>query len=94
MLLALLMSVAVQGVVVAQDGSPLPGVTVTLAQGAARTTVVTDAKGKFSFPDAADAPYRVIAELNGFAPAEAKGSGSAPLKIPMTAPLDFSSVFG
>jgi len=64
MLLALMMSIAVQGVVVNPDGSPLPGVTVTLVQGATRATAVTDADGRFVFPSASPSRYRLEAQLS------------------------------
>ena len=88
MLVALLMSVALQGVVVARDGSPLRGVSVTFMQGAARKTVITDTNGKFAFPNAAGGPYAIQAELNGFVPAVVEGSDGAPMKITMQRSLD------
>jgi len=51
-------------------------------------------KGKFAFPNAADGPYTVIAELNGFGSAEVKGTGAASLTIPMELRFEESSAFG
>lgn len=83
MLLALLMSIAVQGVVVAEDGSPLPGVTVTLVQAGTRIQTITDANGKFAFPNTRpELPSTVRAEFAGFTTREIKNVGfSADLRI-------------
>ena len=53
----------IRGVVVADDGSVLPGVTVTLD---GRDAVVTDAQGRFLFPAAAAGTHTVVAELAGY----------------------------
>ena len=81
MFLALLMSIAVQGVVTTDNGVPVPGVTMTLLQGPKPLVVVTDANGKFKFPNVAELPYVVRAELAGFQTVDLKGFGDAPLKF-------------
>jgi Carboxypeptidase regulatory-like domain len=67
MLFAMMMSVALHGVVVDTHGTPLPGVSVTLIQGTARTTVVTDRSGAFAFPNVAPASrYKLTAQISPY----------------------------
>ena len=56
-------SQVIRGVVAADDGSVLPGVTVTLD---GRDATVTDAQGRFAFRAAAAGTHTVVAELSGF----------------------------
>jgi hypothetical protein len=48
------------------DGTPLPGVTVTLTGGGAPQVQATDAQGKFRFPGLAPGAYSVEAQLQEF----------------------------
>jgi hypothetical protein len=67
-------SSTVLGVVRDSSGGVLPGVTVTLTNGATgiAATVITDAEGSYQFLNARIGTYRVRAELQGFSAAEAK----------------------
>jgi len=59
---------AIDGTVTDEDGSPLPGVTVTLSSPnlMGTRTFVTDAEGKFRFPALPPGEYTVKGELPGF----------------------------
>src|SRR6266851_3890691 len=64
-------SASINGRIVDQAGSVLPGATVTITEGAtgvARTTV-TNGEGLYSVPALTPGTYSVKAELAGFAPA-------------------------
>src|SRR5436305_6664455 len=54
------------GKVVDEQGSALPGVTVTLSGEGAPAVQVTDAQGAFRFPGLSPASYKLKAELEGF----------------------------
>ncbi len=58
------------GTVVDEQGSPLPGVTVTLAGQAAPQVQVTNAQGEFRFLGLGPASYQLKAELEGFSTIE------------------------
>src|ERR1700733_825094 len=47
-------------------GVPVPGATVTAAQGDKKFVVITDQQGAYSFPDLADGPFTVQVEMMGF----------------------------
>ena len=58
------------------DGAPLPGVTVTTqspAQIGGPRVEITDADGRFMFPNLAPGEYQLQAELDGFTPVEQAG---------------------
>jgi len=55
----------IYGHVVAQDGAPLPGVTVVAESGGPRNTFITEADGAFRFLRLPPGPYRVTATLEG-----------------------------
>src|SRR5438105_2599863 len=57
---------AIRGVVVARDGTPLPGVTVTLRVPNGNRTVITAADGTYAFFSVPAGQQRVIAELVGY----------------------------
>lgn len=61
------------GTVTANDGSALPGVTVTLTGVGAPQTTVTDAQGRFRFPNLSPGTYSLRAELAGFGSATRSG---------------------
>jgi Ca-activated chloride channel family protein len=57
----------IEGVVVMPDGSPLPGVTVTLsAKGQPERTVVTDANGHYAIRGVSAGTYQMLVALAGF----------------------------
>jgi len=58
------------GKVVDEQGSALPGVTVTLSGEGAPAVQVTDAQGAFRFPGLSPASYKLKAELEGFSTIE------------------------
>ncbi len=49
-------------------GLPVPGATVTAAQGDKTLSVITDSQGSYSFPDLADGSWSIQVEMPGFAP--------------------------
>jgi Ca-activated chloride channel family protein len=57
---------AVHGIVVARDGTPLPGVTVTLHTANGDRTMVTNANGEYSFFNVPVGNQRLTAELPGY----------------------------
>ena len=59
---------AIRGIVADEQGSPLPGVAVTLSSEnlMGLRTFVTDATGEYRFPALPPGEYKVKAELNGF----------------------------
>jgi hypothetical protein len=61
------------GIVKGPDGTPLPGVTVTVSGGGAPATQVTDGRGEVRFPGLAPGSYDLHAELDGFSPFEHEG---------------------
>jgi len=61
------------GSVVADDGSALPGVTVTLTGLGAPQVTVTDAQGRFRFINLSPASYTLRAELAGYGTATRSG---------------------
>lgn len=63
------------GSVVDKDGAPLPGVTVTLTGPGAPQTTVTDAQGRFRFPNLTPGTYSLRSELAGFGQASRAGIG-------------------
>src|SRR5215467_4678583 len=58
------------GTVVDEQGSALPGVTVTVSGGGAPQVQVTDAQGKFHFVGLSPGSYQLKAELEGFSTIE------------------------
>ena len=63
----------IYGHVQAKDGSPLPGVTVTLTGVGAPQTFVTDATGAFRFVNLSPGTYQLKAELAGYGTATRQG---------------------
>ena len=62
------------GKVVAEDGSALPGATVTLSGGGANQTFVSDSRGDFRFLNLAPGDfYQVKVDLSGFTTVDQKG---------------------
>ena len=49
-------------------GLPVPGVTVTVTQGAQKLSTITDTQGLYEFPDLADVTWKIHMEMHGFAP--------------------------
>ncbi len=49
-------------------GLPVPGATVTATQGDKKYSTVTDAQGKYVFPDLADGMWSIAIEMPGFTP--------------------------
>jgi hypothetical protein len=60
------------GTVTGPDGTPLPGVNVTLSGGGAPAVQTTDEKGEFRFPGLPPGRYQLLAELDGFMATEGK----------------------
>src|SRR3954469_4433710 len=54
------------------DGTPLPGVTVTLTGGGAPTAQSNDEQGRFRFPGLPPVGYSVDARLEGFGTVQQK----------------------
>lgn len=54
--------------VVTFGGLPVPGATVTATQGDKKYSTVTDAQGKYVFPDLADGMWTIQVDISGFAP--------------------------
>ncbi len=52
-------------------GVPVPGATVTVAQGSKRLTTVTDRQGLYEFPDLADGQWTIEIEMGGFSTLDA-----------------------
>jgi hypothetical protein len=52
---------------VTYGGLPVPGVSVTASKNDLKQTAVTDAQGNYSFKDLAEGPWKVEAEISGFA---------------------------
>ncbi|HEV2500309.1 MAG TPA: carboxypeptidase-like regulatory domain-containing protein [Terriglobia bacterium] len=50
------------------NGLPIPGATVTAAQGANSFSTLTDAEGRFSFSELADGTWTIEVQMTGFAP--------------------------
>ena len=63
-------SSSVHGQVVDDQGSPLPGVTMTLLGGLAPLVQITDAQGQFRFVTLPPGSYALKAELEGFSSVE------------------------
>src|SRR4029078_7673480 len=63
----------IYGHVQAKDGSPLPGVTVTLTGVGAPQTFVTDATGSFRFPNLSPGTHQLKAELAGYGTSTRQG---------------------
>ena len=81
---------ALEGQVVDDAGSPLPGVTVTVtneATGFSRSAV-TDADGRYSFAALPVGTYSVRGELEGFRVIEGRG---IPIRVASTTPLDLQT---
>ena len=60
----------IEGTVADENGTPLPGVSVTVTGSGVYEEVVTGADGSYEFTDLAAGDYRVAAILAGFAPWE------------------------
>jgi outer membrane receptor protein involved in Fe transport len=60
-------TVDVTGSVVADDGTPIAGASITLSRAGRATTVRSDANGRFSIPALADGTYAVHAVAPGYA---------------------------
>ena len=60
---------AIVGTILDEEGTPLPGVTVTLSSPdiMGEKTAITDADGRYRFPALPPGVYQVKAELPGFA---------------------------
>lgn len=54
--------------VVTFGGLPVPGATVTATQGDKKYSTVTDAQGKYVFPNLADGMWTIEVSMSGFAP--------------------------
>jgi hypothetical protein len=65
----------ISGKVAQDDGTVLPGVTVTLSGGGASQTAITDGQGEFRFVSLTPGTYSVKAELAGFGIATRTGVG-------------------
>ncbi len=52
------------------NGLPVPGATVSAVRDGAKSAVITDPQGRYSFPDLADGLWKIRVEMFGFAPAE------------------------
>ncbi len=65
----------IYGTVDTNDGSALPGVTVTLSGVGAPQTTVTDSQGKFRFVGLTPGTYALKAELSGYGAATRSGIG-------------------
>src|SRR5579872_7338064 len=48
------------------EGVPVPGATVTMAQGAKQISTVTDEQGIYEFPDLADGAWKIEIRMRGF----------------------------
>ena len=59
----------IRGTVTGSDGTPLPGVTVTVSGTSGRRTFVTTADGEYRFLGLDPGTYTITAELSGFATA-------------------------
>jgi carboxypeptidase family protein len=68
LLTALLLSASEYHGQVKFSGLPVPGATVTAAQGDKTLSVISDSQGNYSFPDLADGNWTVQVEMPGFAP--------------------------
>jgi len=66
---------SIRGIVTDEEGSPLPGVTVTITSPALMGTLsfVTDQEGKYRFPSCPPGEYQIKAEIAGFKTVERKG---------------------
>jgi trimeric autotransporter adhesin len=53
-------------------GLPVPGASVTAAQGDKQITAVTDPEGAYSFPDLSDGPWTIQVKMLGFETVEAE----------------------
>src|SRR6266566_3720280 len=47
-------------------GLPVPGATVTAAQGSKELSTITDRQGLYSFPDLTDGPWTIEVKMTGF----------------------------
>src|SRR6185295_18445048 len=47
-------------------GVPVPGATVTAAQGDKKFVAITDLQGAYSFPELADGPFTIQVQMSGF----------------------------
>ena len=65
----------IYGHVQAKDGTPLPGVTVTMSGVGAPQSFITDATGAFRFLNLSPGTYQVKAELAGYGTATRQGIG-------------------
>src|SRR6476646_375217 len=63
------------GHVQAKDGTPLPGVTVTVSGVGAPQSFITDATGAFRFLNLSPGTYQLKAELAGYGTAMRQGIG-------------------
>jgi hypothetical protein len=59
----------INGRVVDETGSPIPGVTIAVAAGGQRQTVVTDGEGTYVVSNVASGPVTLTGQLTGFATA-------------------------
>jgi hypothetical protein len=80
------------GTVIAEDGSPLPGVTVSVEGVGSPKVQVTDETGQFRFPALYPGTYKVTAELQGYNTLEypdigVRVGGKASIEITLSASL-------
>lgn len=84
----------VHGRVTDNEGSPLPGVTMTLAgAGLSPLVQITDAEGRYRFITLPPGTYRILAELEGFSSVEypnvvVSGGGATTAHIEMSAAIE------
>lgn len=82
MLMAMIFAATIQGTVVASDGSPLPGATVTLIRATRLDVTVANAKGEFTFANVATLEgARLRAELAGLETREVRADSTMPATI-------------
>jgi len=77
------------------EGFPLPGATVTArGTGSSERVTVTDAGGRFRFPDTPPGAYTVIAELEGFTTSRRQVTVPIDRTVDMEITLQIAQVVG